>query len=436
MAIFPIMDETQVSDTPIPGKLYRIKKGDTLLEVAGKAYGVKSGTKERLAFARRINRDSLNQKYIRKDKKTNLFPGGLISFYPHFSCDSKKLIKAKKNLPKGNCYAVIWIPPKKYNYHPILGQGKSILIDELEQELQEKEVEFQTNTSKPKSPYRSVKTQSSPYRWICNLITRFPDPDNNARLIEFDSGTGLLISKDHVLTAAHILYHQIEGSKGTPIWVKAKSVKIIPGRNGSVFSPFGIAKARESGIEFHSNYIYNGEIFVQYDYGLIEIENGNKKYQRNRNSLGFWGKDNQYRIKATTSEILDRKTIHTSGYPLYRLRHQRRTHGEVRNELIPISVAMGEVFDLIGHRAPTLPGQSGSPMWLESKDGDNKIRHLAAINQSGNYKNRELGQEPRFITLNKFISGIGIVTTVDMLEQIAAWAPETFKYVNGGLTVK
>ncbi|MEQ9482274.1 trypsin-like serine peptidase [Coleofasciculus sp. F4-SAH-05] len=410
-----------LANRPTPGNFYRIQKGDTLLKIAGKAYQVKSGTKERLAFARKINRDPLNLKYIRKDKKTKLFTEGLISFYPHFSCDPEILIKAKYKPAKGNCYAIIWIPPKRYNYHSILGQGKPIPISQLDQELQEEEIEFQSNKRQRQRPYHSVNTQNHPYRWICSLVTRFPDPDDNTRLIDFDSGTGLLISQEHVLTAAHILFHQIEGSKGTPAWVKAQSVKIIPGRNGLISSPFGIANASESNIRFHPNYVVNGVIFEQYDYGLLKIETGNNKYKKTINTLGYWGDKSEYKIKATQSEFLNHKILQTSGYPLFRIHHQRRTQGEVKNELIPKFIGSGDFPDLIIHLAPSLPGQSGSPMWLEKKIQGNTIYYLVAINQSGNYQKTEQIQEPRFITLSQFISGLGIVITEDVLRKINEW---------------
>lgn len=99
---------------PTPGRYYQIKPGDTLLAVAGRAYGVGPG-KQRLQFARLINNASYNRRFWRiVEKERHLFPpqGRRVSFNPRFTCDLDKQITAKGAVPKGRCYALIWIPPR------------------------------------------------------------------------------------------------------------------------------------------------------------------------------------------------------------------------------------------------------------------------------------------------------------------------------------
>jgi hypothetical protein len=93
---------------PTPGRLYRISTADRagLLALAGRAYGVGSGT-ERLRFARRINDHPFNRRYWRADLADSMFPHGRISFTPRFACDS-----AAAAGTKGSCYPLVFIPPR------------------------------------------------------------------------------------------------------------------------------------------------------------------------------------------------------------------------------------------------------------------------------------------------------------------------------------
>jgi len=94
-----------IAPVPTPGHYYQIKKGDFLLKVAERAY-----PGERYAGAKRINADPLNWKFVRREEKDNLFPQGKISFLPRYTCDASAQIESTGQVPRGNCYGVIWIP--------------------------------------------------------------------------------------------------------------------------------------------------------------------------------------------------------------------------------------------------------------------------------------------------------------------------------------
>lgn len=121
--------EGEVSSTPTPGRYYQIKKGDNLLKIAGLAYRAKPGTRERLEGARRINKDPKNQKFFRAAESDNLFPSGKVSFLPRFACDLDAQIKAKGKVPRGHCYAVLWIPGGS-------DPGLRACLDECERDFQ------------------------------------------------------------------------------------------------------------------------------------------------------------------------------------------------------------------------------------------------------------------------------------------------------------
>ncbi len=103
--------QLDVADTPTPGKRYRIRKGDTLLGVTGKAYGLGSGA-ERLKRSKWINDAEANQVFHRPTTagfERNAYGDSIVSFSPKFSCDADAAIAGEK----GSCFAVIWIPPAK-----------------------------------------------------------------------------------------------------------------------------------------------------------------------------------------------------------------------------------------------------------------------------------------------------------------------------------
>lgn len=71
------------STRPRPGAYYQVKKGDTLLAVAGSAYGVPSGS-ARLERARWINNALANASFVKKSLADKTWPGGRISFSPPY----------------------------------------------------------------------------------------------------------------------------------------------------------------------------------------------------------------------------------------------------------------------------------------------------------------------------------------------------------------
>ncbi|HEV3050734.1 MAG TPA: hypothetical protein VGX50_10510, partial [Longimicrobium sp.] len=179
-------ESLQPTPTPVPGRYYQIRKGDSLLVVAGQAYRVGEGSK-RLDFARRINRHALNAKYVRKDKASKQFPEGLVSFMPHFSCDVRAQVKANETVPGGNCYAVIWIPLPDEAVHPLPVKAHDVpawLVADLWKGqppaavAEDKDVETPATPGGPMTTSLKLiaNTALSPHRFICSLHVFFPRP--------------------------------------------------------------------------------------------------------------------------------------------------------------------------------------------------------------------------------------------------------------------
>ncbi len=100
-----------IASVPTPGRFYRIRKGDNLLKVAGRAYGVGKGP-QRLDYARWINDAQFNRRFWRPAPKgeRKWFPDGRISFSPRFTCDVEEQLQNIRRAPAGKCFAVLWIP--------------------------------------------------------------------------------------------------------------------------------------------------------------------------------------------------------------------------------------------------------------------------------------------------------------------------------------
>lgn len=96
--------ESDISPVPIPGKWYRIQRGDMLVTTAGKAWNHGAG-KERYTKAKWIDKSAPNQR-VHTGKPDNLFPNGKISYMPIWADDIAGNIAGRP----GKSYAIIWIP--------------------------------------------------------------------------------------------------------------------------------------------------------------------------------------------------------------------------------------------------------------------------------------------------------------------------------------
>ncbi len=96
-----------ITPEPMPGHFYTIRYGDTLFGITSRAYGVSPG-QERLAWARVINRARYNDRFRGQPK--DMFPEGLVSFYPKFIADPAVQAEAEGYAPSGHSFATLWIP--------------------------------------------------------------------------------------------------------------------------------------------------------------------------------------------------------------------------------------------------------------------------------------------------------------------------------------
>lgn len=99
--------------SPRPDRLYRVKKGGTLLSLAGEAYSVGAGD-ARTRRAQLVNRHPFNWRYhVASASSFNkqFFPEGVVTLMPRFSCDDADFNDPTQFPPKGKCYGILFFPP-------------------------------------------------------------------------------------------------------------------------------------------------------------------------------------------------------------------------------------------------------------------------------------------------------------------------------------
>ncbi len=103
--------QLEVADAPTPGRWYRIQRGDSLLKVTGRAYGLKSG-KERTKMSKVINSSLANQCVQVPTEagsfNSKVYGENIASFRPRWACDPED---QQGRCGVGKCFAVLWIPP-------------------------------------------------------------------------------------------------------------------------------------------------------------------------------------------------------------------------------------------------------------------------------------------------------------------------------------
>lgn len=252
--------------------------------------------------------------------------------------------------------------------HPTLGIGRVVSA-----EAEFDDAEFEREIIGTDDRIIVADTKKIPYRWICSLELYFEDPDNRKQAFLLPA-TGTLISEKHVLTSAHALLNDIEGTRGTTKRLKAKRVTVIPGRWGAARTPaqqapFGSSDA--ASLDFPSG--WKRMLDPIYDFGLIKL-----KQPLGRPPLGYWGSkayEKVARIQAVPKAALKGKPVHSSGYPGDKCGHLPKTGSAPDAHPCPNRASTqwrtsGTVIstpgtNILGHDMDTKPGQSGSPVWLE-----------------------------------------------------------------------
>lgn len=299
-------------------------------------------------------------------------------------------------------------PAPLRNFHPTLGQG--VLVRRHIRRGYELEEEVIGDDTR-----QQVDTTRAPFRWICSLKVRFRDPDSFDP-VDFDAGSGLLIGSRHVLTAAHNVYAQITGSKGTKDKRKALLVWAYPGRNGDDDFPFG--KAESESIAYLKKFEDN--LDVRWDYALIKLKTaiGDQKFKSlGDQTLGYWSSTTRAvgtLIQPLSHDFLKGKIVNVGGYPKSKDHTQWVAFDAVKD--VPPAIKGTAINELITYLTDTSEGQSGAPVWLFFPN--NGKRYLVAVH-GGTCHDLIDGCKPT--AKSRPTSNMGVLMTREVVDQINAW---------------
>ncbi len=192
---YPAMGQAEAMDVrtePTPGAWYQIQRGDSLIGVAGRAYGLGAGG-ARLRAAQRINAAPYNFRFHdapTKDFDRRYFSDGIVSFLPKFGdADAQRLDEAEGAEDQGNDYAAIWIPSETQPDAPPMAVDEPETVtpepaepeDELPEDVPEVATPPEGFTCPPGvgpkyvAPFFNELTQKQePASWVCSVAPTPP----------------------------------------------------------------------------------------------------------------------------------------------------------------------------------------------------------------------------------------------------------------------
>jgi V8-like Glu-specific endopeptidase len=413
--------EASAPSGPTPGTFYTIRSGDTLLGVAGRAYGLPSGG-ARLAAARRINDHSYNRRFRdRRLTDNGLFPNGRISFNPRFDCDIGAQAMNPLGAPFGRCFATIWIPGDAPSWRRVIENAPGVPVDDARQILREmilptghRDTQGRADArceepadhaplvgSDERKPVRD--TRRAPFRWICKIITA--DPLNADGERPTGDGSAFFIDPETIVTAGHNLDHAVFGipdfvvvmpglNKRAPFDTSPLSGEAVP------FGAFLIERRSGTASNFFVPSEWHSTKSPAHDYGLIRfrrdqpllagagIDDGWNTVTKGLADVSVANVERQKRARARPEEIvrllrLNSGLVATTGYSGDRPCRQLGVRGgDARGFFFPD----GSSLNVMESFLDTTAGNSGAPYWIIKDRGGRRRQHiLIGIHSGGRF---------------------------------------------------
>lgn len=210
----------------------------------------------------------------------------------------------------------------------------------------------------PDDRRRINDTRQYPYCAVGQIIGRWPDSADG--VTSYYAGTGAIINRHHVLTAAHVIYKKEKGGF-------LQDVTFIPGLNAAQ-EPFGVARGVRGIIpEKYMNADPQNSDRLSFDFALVTIDR----------DLGTSSGVGHFGLQSYLDPQLWNKIVNLGGYP-----------GDIGNgdqQWMASGPLLDVYWDAFRYTIDTFGGQSGSPIWsLESNEPRICGVHSGG-DQTGNY---------------------------------------------------
>ena len=239
--------------------------------------------------------------------------------------------------------------------------------------------------------FKVVDTAPAPWRWVCKVMVRYELAGLSTPVVPspikgfWFAGSGTLISRRHVLTAAHV----IRAVKGDKVY-KPVQILVVPGQIPNTdlqkSAPFGVWESRGSD-SYVPQSVFDPKVARLFDYGLIKLGRRNLRdlgqtgLRKSKEKFGWFGSastDSLKKFNPLFGATIATRKVNVAGFPQMNGTDRQMYRGFNAIDAVQVPrVPGGALSPIIRYRIRTESGISGGPVWL--RDPGSTTRTMIAI---------------------------------------------------------